>query len=486
MKSRKVSVQKRKIWQKPGFWVIALVVLLAAGGGAWYWGILSIPGLPISPVVQAATKTGPDYNLTAVQRGDIKLDASGSGTLVASQSVDLSFASRGTVSLLNVKLGDTVKTGDVLAKLDSAPSLEATVANDQYQLLQAQQTLTNLQNTSNASVALAQAYQAMVKAQDTYNTALNTNQRMAYARCSQQVNTQNMVALEKAKANLDKMTQYNYGSDQWIAAQSAYDTALANYNYCIGYTATEKTDAQASLNAAQSSLQQATQTYNNLKASSGIDPNQLALDEAKVKQAQTQLAQAQSDLQGITLTAPISGKVVYLAAQQGSLVDTSKFVTIADVSHPIVQVSVDETDQSKLVPGSTVQIVFDALPEQPVTGKIDLVNPQLVTSGQNHVAQATVTLDASAIPDTQTLPLGANATVDVIEKQATNTLLIPLQALRNLGTATNPQYAVFVAGPNNQLSLKLVQVGLMDATHAQILSGLNQGEMVSTGTAQVK
>ena len=61
-------------------------------------------------------------------------------------------------------------------------------------------------------------------------------------------------------------------------------------------------------------------------------------------------------------------------------------------------------------------------------------------------------------------------------------VLAPIQALRELG---DDQYAVFVVrqggDQDGELEMRLVQVGLRDYVNAEILSGLQRGEVVSTG-----
>lgn len=474
MRSSKRPSPRRAIWQRASFWIV-VVILLAGGAATWYF-LFGGQGV-IFP--QAAAATGSSYNTAVVRRGSIQISASGSGTLIASKSVDLSFSTRGTVTELDVKLGDTVKAGQVIARQGNSVTLQANVTSAQLQLLQAQQALTTLQQ--NSSVALAQAYQNLLKAQTTYDTAVTTQQRSVLPRCSLAVRQKYTTTLADAQTKLNSMTKETFGTDQYAAAQSAYDMALANYNYCAAYTTDEQTGAQASLDVAKVALQQAQTNYDSLKGASGVDPNQLALDEAKVTSLTDQLAKAQQDLAGITLTAPMDGKVIFLAANQGAIVDTSTFATIADVSHPTLQISLDQTDMSKLTPGANSQVVFDALPDQTFTGKIVQVTPQLITTNNVQVAQGLVELDASQTAAVQNLPLGLNATVTVIDKQVTNALLVPTQALKDLG---NQEYAVFVVTSTGQLHFTPVKVGITDSTRAEILSGLQEGQMVSTGTAQ--
>lgn len=460
----KRPARKRHSWMIRG--LLAVLILALAGGAGWYF--------LVAQKASAQSPTGGKQSYTTtVKRGDIVISASGSGTLVASQSMDLSFSTSGTVAELYVKVGDTVKTGDVLARLGSADSLEASVASAQLSLLQAQQTLTTLQK--NASVSVAQAYQDWLTAKKTYETALTTSQRSTGARCSSDVNAKYTAALNRATERLNSIHAETQGSDVYIAAKNDYDTALANYNYCIAYTADEKTTAQSKLQVAKSALQQAEDKYNTLKAASGVDPNELALDEARVKQAETALAKAQEALAGITLTAPIDGKVIYLAATAGAMVGTDKFITIADVSHPTLTVSIDEADLDKFVVGNTATVSFDALPDLTFSGKVVQVDPQLTSSGQYRISKGTIELDANSAKTLASMPLGLNATVKIISGESKNTLLLAETALKSLG---NGQYSVSLVS-SGQTTQQKVEVGLNDGTNAEIISGLKEGDVVS-------
>lgn len=88
------------------WWFVALVVVLAAGGGGWY---LLKPDP--EPQAQSITQT--------VSRGTYKSTVSATGTITPVKEADLSFSSSGTVTAVLVAVGDTVKKGDILAKIDN-------------------------------------------------------------------------------------------------------------------------------------------------------------------------------------------------------------------------------------------------------------------------------------------------------------------------------------------------------------------------------
>ena len=83
---------------------------------------------------------------------------------------------------------------------------------------------------------------------------------------------------------------------------------------------------------------------------------------------------------------------------------------------------------------------------------------------------------------TYELPSGSAASVDVVGGRAENAVLVPVEALHEIGEG---QYAVFVM-ENGKLRLRMVEVGLQDLTKAEIISGLNAGDVVTTGVVETK
>ena len=468
MKLSKPAASNPRLWQKKGLWAAVIVFLAACGAAAWYF----LYG-PQAVLAQSAAKTAAAVNTTLVQRGDLSVTVSGSGVLQANRTVDLSFSTGGTVSEVHVQLGERVKEGQVLAQLDNVSSLEANIVSLQLKLLQTQKDLTDLQQ--NADVSLAQAYQDWVTAKAAYQEAVTTQQRTAYARCSEEVNTRYQTQLDRAASRMNELAVHSMGTDAWIDAKNSYDTALANYTYCTTYTDSEKIEAQAAADVAKTKMDQAESQYNTLKSNSGVDPNQLALDEAAVETVQAQLKQAQEDLKGVTLTAPMDGKVVYLASGAGTIVDTAKFISIADVSRPQLTVSVDESDIDQFVLGSPASVIFDALPDQTFHGVVTQVNPTLTSSGQYNILKGVLTLNADAVQTVQDLPLGLNASVTIVYKEIKDALIIPITALKKLNGAG---YEVQLVESDGTTRSQEVQIGLQDGTYAEVLSGLHEGDKI--------
>jgi len=127
-----------------------------------------------------------------------------------------------------------------------------------------------------------------------------------------------------------------------------------------------------------------------------------------------------------------------------------------------------------------VEVTFDILPERTFTGKVTQVDPGLYTDNGSAVVRAMVQL-TNVDESNFNLPLGTSASVDVIGGRADQAILVPIEALHQAGD----QYTVFVV-ENGKPKLRVVEVGLQDSLYAQITSGLEPGETVTTGITETK
>jgi RND family efflux transporter MFP subunit len=227
-------------------------------------------------------------------------------------------------------------------------------------------------------------------------------------------------------------------------------------------------------------LANARQEYEKYKDGPAAD--ELAEAQATLDNARANLALAQDDQPVIDLIAPIDGTVLSVDAGVGESVSAAAVITLADLEPTTLEVYLDETDLDKVAVGYPVEVVFDALPDLTFTGQVSQVSQSLQDLSGVQAIMALVTLDPANLETSISLPVGLNAAVDIIAGQATNAVLVPIEALRDLGDG---EYAVFVV-EDGQPRLRVVEVGLMDLTTAEIKSGLEAGEIVSTGETQME
>jgi multidrug efflux pump subunit AcrA (membrane-fusion protein) len=134
------------LWRRPVVVIPAAVVLV---GGAVVFGLRS--GKSNAANTQASAT---NEQLYTVEPTTMQQTVSASGTIAPTETDDLSFTSAGTVTAVNVRAGQKVKKGAVLATIDSAALQSALQqANASYQSAQAQ--LTDDQAASASSAQLA-------------------------------------------------------------------------------------------------------------------------------------------------------------------------------------------------------------------------------------------------------------------------------------------------------------------------------------------
>ena len=474
MKALRTCFSKIKTIKKG--YLIAGVVVVILGVGFFTWRQVGIAGS------QEDVEETAEVQTTVVRREDLRDFASGSGELIAQQEIELNFTSNGILGELNVSAGDVVKEGDLLAKLASQESLEATLASRKLSYLEAQQNLDEF--LENSGLAMAEAYQDVINAKYDFEEAETDHQSLSYARCSEEVNTRYASEVERYQDQLSELSVRYYGSDQWINVKSQLETAQANLDYCTQYSETEVLQSEANMNISETAYKVAQANYDALLETEGVDRDELQLLEARLENAEKQLAVAQEDLDGASIVAPIDGTVMSVSAPVGEMVKSSgsgssSLILLADLDELYLEVYIDTTDAAYLEVGNAVEVVFDALPDDTFSGELIQVDPGVYTSGNYSVLKGLASLELSEEDRQKFMPLGLDAAVDVIAADLKNALIVPVESLKDLGGGT---YAVFVMDQSSgKLRLTPVEVGVMNVTYAEILSGLSQGDVVSTG-----
>ncbi len=175
---------------------IAIVVLGIAGIAGWMY------LAPSQAVVEPAT--------VKVTRGDVAQTVLASGALEANTVTSVGAEVSGTIKSLPVKLGDTVKQGDLIAQIDSTDqenavkSAEASLANMQAQLQAKQADLTAAQAGLDRANKLAP--QKLVSDADLMTAqATLASAQAAIASLNAQI-SQAELAVESAKLDLSRTT----------------------------------------------------------------------------------------------------------------------------------------------------------------------------------------------------------------------------------------------------------------------------------------
>lgn len=484
-------------------WIIVVIVVgAAAGGGYWYYNRSKQQTDTASAAVSA-------MQTSTARIGSIILNVSGTGTLIPKAETSVGFESSGKVSQINVKVGDQVAAGQVLAKLDTTAAEEA--------LEEAKAALAEL--TSAATIAAAE--EAVVNNEVTEKSTRSTlefyispdvfkwENRLADAQNAlaaakadltanstdttlQQKVTDAEAAVSEAEKYL-KWANWDYESYYYEEAFTVTETNPRTGEEEIVYYTDEDTgellpligapsQVEIDLARAQYALAKAEleESQNYLAALKGEEIPAGATGSAltQLKNAREAIGTAQENLNAMQLITPIAGMITSLDLFVGEEVGSGNVATVSDLIQPYaLEVYLDESDWGNVQVGYEASVVFDILPEQTYSGVVTEINPALISAGSGKYILCTVVLGTSIASP---LPSGAAASVDVIGGKAENVVLVPVEALREI---SDGKFAVFVV-EDGEPKLRMVEVGLKDLVSAEITSGLKAGEVVSTGIVE--
>jgi HlyD family secretion protein len=483
------KIEKSRLFKKYGkktWWGLALVLLLAVGGGVTYFQMNT---------GETQTTEADTLKTTIARKSDLVIYASGTGTLISMDEVDLGFKTSGQVLQINAGVGDTVSTGDVLAVIDDS-SL-------QVKYTQAKRSLLEL--TSPAAVATAE--ESVAAAQ---SDLILANNHLAYlispavyrweieVETSRQTVADAKSALEKSpndaglKAALEKAEAYlDFAEDELKGNWYFYDHNYLRNNFTVwdktsgtkyvaAPTDSDIAEARAGLTQAKAALKESEYLYAALTGGE-VPEDATGSGLSELEQAKLDLQEAEVNLAGTTLISPIDGTVMSVEMSIGDTVGSSAVITVADLSQRHLEIFLDESDWANIRADYPAEVIFDILPDSTFNGVVTQVDPGLYTESGTTAVRAIVQLN-DVDEETLNLPLGTSAAVDVIGGKATDAILIPIEALHDAG---NGQYAVFVM-IDGEPRLQLVEIGIQDLSSVEITSGLTQGDVITTGIAETQ
>jgi len=484
MKTKEKSTRK--------YWIIAAAAVFVAVGAfvAYKWWYLP------SQVVESEEAT---VQTSTARRGDITLYAAGAGTLIPSAEVNVSFdisdAVQEELVELLVGVGDKVETGEILARLDDSDrqenltdaqrdlreltsasaiaSIDKELANTKIDL---EDEITNLVGLISPAVYKAENYV------DDYTIALAE----AQATAEESPSDENDLLLKTAEQNhkwaiSNLAVQWAYYEDVYLPEEyeSFYWDGDEKVYFTEAPTEAEIASVRAEISLAEASIAELEVLLSALKNNENLPEEATGSKVSAIRHARQAVEDALEDLEATNLIAPISGTITELNADVSEMVGNEVIMVISDLTPPTLDAYFDESDWKNIQEGFPVDVIFDALPDAIFKGQVVHVNPGLVSQNNTTVVYSVVELDTSQT-GWNGLPIGSAAGVDVIGGKAENAILVPVEALREISEG---EYAVFVM-EDGVPRMKLVEVGLQDLIYAEIISGIKQGDVVTTGQVE--
>ena len=215
-------------------------------------------------------------------------------------------------------------------------------------------------------------------------------------------------------------------------------------------------------------------------------------------QARAGLDQAEELLGKTRIISPIDGVVIQLDLKVGETVIAgttnipgSTMMVIADPSETLTEVQVDEADIAQVRVGQGADIFTAAYPDTPLSGTVQ----SIASVARQTPGQASLSFLVKILLDEQSEMIirpGMSVRADIYTQSSEETLAVPVQAVlfdEDFGadeksTDEKEKNYVFVMEDNKAVR-KDVVVGISSDSDQEIVSGLEQGEMVITGPFRV-
>ena len=488
-------------------------------------------GLAVTLCV-SATACGKNKEMTQVskvsvevenpQMGELTSDTTYIGTVEPQQQVYVMPKLSGTVTQVNYKVGDTVKEGDVLFKIDDeAYQVQMDSAQAAYNTAQAGATAAtsgarDLQNYQTEE----QIRQLQKNLNDTYESkddmedsldelreqGKTASAQVASAQASVDSLSQSLgvqkqdlaakqTAMDEAKAIYDaKKADTSATKDDIKAAEAAYNTAKTEYDAAAAaVTATSsqlalakqglsaaqagvntinsgKTQLKSGIDQIETSQDTLTDSLNTAKQAYSITQNEVypqtdATYTAQLNQAAVGIESAQMQLDYCTVTAPINGVIEAINVEKEGMAAAGNVAyIISNKDSMTVTFDVAEAAKNTLNIGDHVTVERNG---QTFDGSITEIGTMAGQQTKLFRVKATVTGAGDALPN------GVSVKVSATTEKEDNKMLIPFDSLYFSG---GDAYVYCVE--DNKLVRTSVTVGLMDDEHAVIEDGLTTDSLV--------
>ena len=457
------------------------------------------------------------------QMGELTSDTTYIGIVEPQQQVYVMPKLSGTVTQVNYKVGDTVKEGDVLFKIDDeAYQVQMDSAQAAYDTAQAGATAAtsgarDLQNYQTEE----QIRQIQKNLNDTYESkddmedsldelreqGKTASAQVASAQASVDALSQSLgvqkqdlaakqTAMNEAKADYDSKTASSSTAteEEKKAAEAAYNTAKIEYDAAAAaVTATSsqlalakqglsaaqagvntinsgKTQLKSGIDQIETSQDTLTDSLNTAKQAYSITQNEVypqtdATYTAQLNQAAVGIESAQMQLDYCTVTAPISGVIEAINVEKEGMAAAGNVAyIISNKDSMTVTFDVAEAAKNTLNIGDHVTVERNG---QTFDGSITEIGTMAGQQTKLFRVKATVTGAGDALPN------GVSVKVSATTEKEDNKMLIPFDSLYFSG---GDAYVYCVE--DNKLVRTSVTVGLMDDEHAVIEGGLTTDSLV--------
>ena len=398
---------------------LGFVVLLARDGefsSAWK----DLQGL--FPGKKEHKLTFSNYKFKPVIRKDIyqKVLATGTVTLKTGAEVKIGARISGQLEKLMVKIGDIVRAGDKIARIEHEDLL-----------------------------ARGAQYRADLMAEEARLT---------------KIREEGPLEINKLKAGLEELNVQISLAQKMLSRNQA----LRQKGFVSEFVVDEADERLLVLNAKINLVEE------EIKLEEVRLKNDIRLQEAKIEKALANILEEETQLSYATITAPIDGVVAFVSTQEGETVVASMsaptFVTLIDLKKLEVTAFVDETDIGKIKERQKTRFTVDAFPKKFFHAEIREIHPKAVI--KDNVVNYEVMLEISK-KNISLLRPEMTANIVITTGIHEGVLTIPRGAVKRSGKKSFAVMKTEIA-----LSENPIELGWRDGDAQEVVSGLSDGDQV--------
>lgn len=431
----------------------AALLLLAACNSAPPPNPTPIPDLP--------TPAAPNY---IVQRGLVARGVEFSARVQPASSETLAFQTDGRLYKINVKEGDVVKQGDVLAELDLT-SLKTQLEQEMIRLRTAQSVLSNTTQALSDTLRLAQL--------DVEQARLRYELSQIRAGGNNGVLNSDLTRLDKRIADIResiRRAREEYNQAGAANAEKILEDALIDRERLVA-TLSDAERGQRGLELESQILRADLERAEiNLRRQRGSAD--LSLIEA-VETARIAVEATQAKIASGSLIAPFDGEVGLISARVGEMISAlSPLMVVARPGELELVGSPTEEQLAEISVGQPVVVRFVTVGAEPMMGtiaKVPIIGNDTGSINQNRARAVRIKL-----PEDAKLESGEIARISTFTASKQGVLWIPPQGLRTFRARS----FVVVKNADGTESRRDVKTGLQSNDRVEIMDGLKEGDVV--------
>ena len=269
-----------------------------------------------------------------------------------------------------------------------------------------------------------------------------------------------------------------------LSKLNTYITNINSYLSDLLTAAQNIKDNKNALTNAETSVTEKELSLEKLKA--GPDELEIRAKKLTIQQKEDMLLNAQQNVDNLYIRVPFKGVIAAINVKIGDSVTSGTTLATLISQQKIAEISLNEVDIAKVKIGQKANITFDALEDVNLTGEV------LEVDTLGTVNQGVVTYNVKISFDTQDerIKSGMSLTANIITNAKSDVLLVPNSAVKQDGDsnyvelleANNKSNTALKSISASNIKKQSVQIGLVNDTMTEIVSGLKEGDMVVTQT----